>query len=104
VRRKIAQTTTPVLITRCRLTLVKYAADEAKATQLSLNRAQEVNFILERLKMLDSFPDHSNQKNCKEHLIQLMPVFADMIVTSDAQIKESLRLIFHEISRALQLP
>lgn len=37
----------------------------------------------------------------KAHLVELMPVLSDLILRNEQAIKESLRLIFLEISQAL---
>jgi len=52
IKRKIATTTTPVLINRCRETLKKYANDEMKSGNMSLprQRVSEAAFILEKLR------------------------------------------------------
>jgi hypothetical protein len=39
--------------------------------------------------------------NKKGHLIELMPVFADLVMSNEIGLKENLRFIFIEISRAL---
>jgi len=63
---------------------------------------------LERLRLLDSYPDAkilkrgiSSQKNKKEHLILLMPVFAELVLSNEKSIKDHLRLIFIDISDSL---
>jgi C-terminal region of Mon2 protein len=59
IKKKIAQTTTPVLINRCRDTLKKYASDEQKSGNMTLprQRVSEAVFILEKLRQLDCYPE-----------------------------------------------
>ena len=127
VKKRIASITTPVLINRCRDTLRKYASDEQKSGNMTLprQRVSEAVFILEKLRQLDCFPEmqhHSasplqispftmqtnmNQftmpqlKSKKGHLVQLMPIFADLVLSNEASLKEHLRLIFLDISEAI---
>jgi len=81
---------------------MKYAHDEQKSGLLSLPRQRitETVFSLEKLRSLDCYPEAKNtkQKSKKTHLIQLMPIFADLILTNEVTIKEQLRLIVNDIS------
>ena len=108
IKRKIASTTTPVLINRCRDTLKKYASDEQKSGNMTLprQRVSEAVFILEKLRQLDCYPEVAGAlpqagKSKKSHLVQLMPVFADLVLSNEASLKEHLRLIFLDISEAI---
>ncbi len=80
VRRRIAATTTPVLINRCKETLKKFVLDEQKSGTMELprQRINEVIFILEKLKSLETY--HSGNK--RGHLVNLMPIFADLIMSN----------------------
>jgi len=106
IRRKIASTTTPVLINRCRDTLKKYASDEQKSGNMTLprQRVSEAVFILEKLRQLDCYPEVTHTrggKSKKSHLVSLMPVFADLVLSNEASLKEHLRLIFLDVSEAI---
>ena len=52
IRRKIAKTTTQILLDRCKDTLNRFLYDEMKSgsIMMSQQRAEEVVFILEKLK------------------------------------------------------
>ena len=105
IKRKIATITTPVLINRCRDTLKKYAMDEMKSGNMSLprQRVSEAAFILEKLRQLDCYPEIQSQyKSKKGHLVSLMPIFAELVMSNEAGLKEHLRLIFLDISEAVQ--
>ena len=73
IKKKIANSTTPILINRCKDTLKKYSHDEQKSGSISLprQRINECVFILEKLRTLDCYPDSSigKQKYKKSHLI-----------------------------------
>ena len=73
IRKKIATITTPVLINRCRDSLKKYVADELKSgsTTLPRQRVSEVVFILDKLRILDCYPETqpAQYKNKKGHLV-----------------------------------
>lgn len=58
IRVKIAKIATPVLINRCLQTLRKFIKDEAKvgAVGIPKQRVNEIVFILENLRDLDSWP------------------------------------------------
>lgn len=68
-------------------------------------RINEACFILEKLRALDCYPEVQPEqyKSKKGHLVQLMPLFADMILSNEAQLKEHLRLIFLDIAEAISL-
>jgi hypothetical protein len=114
IKKRIATLTTPVLITRCRETLRKYASDELKSGNMTLprQRVSEAAFILEKLRLLDVYPEMNNfsslvtsgslgVRSKKGHLVSLMPIFADLIMSNEASLKEHLRLIFLDISEAI---
>ena len=105
IRKKIATITTPVLINRCRDTLKKYVADEQKSgsTTLPRQRVSEAVFILEKLRQLDCFPEvqPEHYKSKKGHLVQLMPIFADLVLSNESALKEHLRQIFLDIAEAI---
>jgi len=88
------------------------------------HRINEAVFILESLRSLDCFPESFSKvdlisinpleravipqsnlqctiSNKKGHLIELMPVFADLVMSNEVGLKENLRFIFIEISKAL---
>jgi hypothetical protein len=99
--------------------------DEIKVGSLAMprQRINEAVFILERLRTLDCYPQSFSKvdlmaisplertvlasplqcsiSNKKGHLIELMPVFADLVMSNEAGLKENLRYIFIEISKAL---
>ena len=99
--------------------------DEIKVGSFAMprHRINEAVFILERLRALDCYPQSFSKVdlmtisplertiissplqcsilNKKGHLIELMPVFADLVMSSEAGLKENLRYIFIEISKAL---
>jgi hypothetical protein len=56
IRQRIALMTTPILVNRCKLTLLKFVSDEKKSgsVQLARVRVNEVQFILSKLQMLES--------------------------------------------------
>ena len=63
IRRKIARTTTPILLERCKDTLNRFLYDEMKTglIMMSQQRAEEVVFILDKLKTLEIYPDLLNE-------------------------------------------
>lgn len=63
IRRKIAKTTTPILLDRCKDTLNRFLYDEMKSgsIMMSQQRAEEVVFILDKLKNLEVYPDLLNE-------------------------------------------
>ena len=63
IRRKIAKTTTPILLDRCKDTLNRFLYDEMKSgsIMMSQQRAEEVVFILEKLKNLEVYPELLNE-------------------------------------------
>ena len=105
IRRKIATITTPVLINRCRDSLKKYATDELKSGSMTLprQRVSEAVFTLDKLRQLDCYPEVQPEqyKNKKGHLVQLMPIFADLVLSNETNLKEHLRLIFLDIAEAI---
>lgn len=110
IKLKIARIATPILINRCRQTLKKFISDEQKvgSVGMSKGRISETVFIIERLRDLDCYPAQlisggQGQTGAftKGHLIELMPIFSELILRNEQAIKESLRLIFLEISAAL---
>ena len=73
---------------------------------LPRQRVSEAVFILEKLRQLDCYPDVTGMhtkggKSKKSHLVSLMPVFADLVLSNEASLKEHLRLIFLDISEAI---
>ena len=111
IKKKIALIATPILISRCKQTLRKFISDEQKvgSVGMSKNRISETVFIIEKLRDLDCYPSQvgaANQANpintfTKSHLIELMPIFSELVLRNEQPIKESLRLIFLEISASL---
>jgi len=77
IRKKIAQIAHPILVNRCKICLVKFISDEQKSGSVRLpgQRVSEVSFILRKLHELESID--------KDHLIQLMPVFAEMVMSNE---------------------
>jgi hypothetical protein len=84
IREKIALLTTPILINRCRTSLRKFIQDEQKSgvVKLPQTRVAEVAMILRKLYELES--------TNKDHLIQLMPIFAEMVLSNEQSLKEVL--------------
>ena len=76
---------------------------------LPRQRVSEVAFILEKLRQLDCFPEMNQSPNIiapqikskKAHLVQLMPIFADLVLSNETGLKEHLRQIFLDISEAI---
>ncbi len=64
----------------------------------------EAAFILEKLRQLDCYPTHnsSQPQSKKGHLVQLMPILAELVMSQEGALKEHLRLIFIDISEAVQ--
>ncbi|TNV71737.1 hypothetical protein FGO68_gene6704 [Halteria grandinella] len=86
---------------------------------LPRQRVSEASFILEKLRQLDVYPEmnnaftsptpHTSQipqvmgvRSKKGHLVSLMPIFADLVLSNEASLKEHLRLIFLDINEAIQ--
>ena len=63
IRKKIARTTTPILLERCKDTLQKFLYDEMRSgsIMMSQQRAEEVVFIMEKLKELEVYPGLLNE-------------------------------------------
>jgi len=98
IRKKIAQTATPVLVNRCSDILKRFGQDEKKGGMaMPRPRIAEACFIIDKLKHLDSQVGSSK----KQHLIQLMPVFAELVMTNEQELKEPLKNIFLEIASAI---
>jgi hypothetical protein len=131
IRRKIAKTTTPILLERCKETLKKFLYDEMKSgtIMMSQQRAEEVVFIIEKLRKLEVYPNLLNEivedklppnagkiqeeafekqsearneclKSTKGHLFLLVPLFAEFITSKEEMVKESLKDVFVEIALA----
>ena len=75
--------------------------DEQKIGSMELPRPRinEALFILEKLKTLETY--HKNNK--KGHLVEMMPVFADLVMSNQHELKEHLRDIFKTISTSIML-
>jgi predicted protein tyrosine phosphatase len=58
--------------------------------------------VLEKLRQLDCYPEGSNSGSKKPHLVQLMAVFAELVLSNESALKEHLRLIFLDIAEAVQ--
>jgi len=59
---------------------------------------------LEKLRQLDCYPEietGSYGGSKKGHLVQLMPIFAELVLSNETALKEHLRLIFLDISEAI---
>ena len=78
---------------RCKITLRKYITDEMKTGALPKSRVQEANLILRKLLDLEC--------GDRSYLVELMPVFADMVMTNERELKEVIRKILYEISESL---
>lgn len=125
IRKKIARTTTPILLERCRDTLQKFLYDEMRAgsIMMSQQRAEEVVFIMEKLMELEVYPDLLNEiiqedkkakkpifneeqldernailKTTKGHLYLFIPLFTEFITSKEDMIKDALKNIFMEIA------
>ncbi|CAI2383397.1 unnamed protein product [Moneuplotes crassus] len=123
IRKKIAKTTTPVLLERCQETLSKFLYDEMKSgsIMMSQQRAEEVVFIMEKLKELEIYPNLLNEividnskaptlteeqmrarnetlGSTKGHLYLLIPLFSEFITSREDMIKDMLKEIFMEIA------
>ena len=65
----------------------------------------ESAFILEKLRQLDCYPEidtgSSYGGSKKGHLVQLMPIFAELVLSNENALKEHLRLIFLDIAEAI---
>ena len=85
----------PILVNRCRQSLKKFVTDEQKAGAVPLPRSRvtEVCFTLRKLQELESVD--------KSHLLQLLPTFAELVISNEQQLKEVLRIIFLDISEAI---
>lgn len=127
IKRRIAKTTVPILIDRCKDTLNKFIYDHGFST-MSLMRVEEAIFILNKLKHLEIYPNvlcdlvsdekkmdesknqqwseeqldfrHHCLKGTKAHLFILLPLFSDLITSKEEMIKEPLKDIFLEIGKA----
>jgi len=93
IRKRIAQLATPILVNRCKITLRKYIADELKSGTLPKTRVQDAGLILRKL--------HDLECGDRSYLVELMPVFADMVMTNERELKEAIRKILYEISESL---
>lgn len=130
IKRKIAKTTTPILLERCKDTLHKFLYDEMKSGTMLMGqqRAKEVVFILEKLKNLDVYPNLLNEivednkdqelpeeqklseaqletrkeslKSVKGHLFYFIPLFSEFITSKEELIKDALKDIFLELALA----
>lgn len=131
IRRKIAKTTTPILLERCKDTLKKFLYDEMKSgpIMMSQQRAEEVVFIMEKLRKLEVYPNLLNEivedklpanagtiqeeafkkqkearneclKSIKGHLFLLVPLFSEFITSKEEMVKEPLKDLFVEIALA----
>ena len=60
---------------------------------LPRSRISEVCFTLRKLQELESAD--------KSHLLQLMPTFAELIISNEQQLKEILKAIFLDISEVI---
>ena len=58
---------------------------------------------MEKLRTLDCYTETqiNKQKNKKLHLIQLMPILADLVLSNEAAIKDHLKMIFIDISESI---
>ena len=74
---------------------------------LPRQRVTESAFILEKLRQLDCYPEietgaSSYGRTKKGHLVQLMPIFAELVLSNEAALKEHLRMIFLDIAECVQ--
>ena len=91
IKKKIALIATPILISRCKQTLKKFISDEQKvgSVGMSKNRISETVFIIEKLRELDCYPSQSAGAQAgrstftKSHLIELMPVFSELVLRNE---------------------
>ena len=93
VRARIHRVASPILVTRCQQILRKFVQDEIKSgtVRMSSQRVQEVCFVLRRLLDSDGQSDGAQ-------LMQLLPVFAEMVVTQELAIRELLQKILLRIA------
>jgi len=71
---------------------------------LPRQRVTESAFILEKLRQLDCYPEtgtSSYGRTKKGHLVQLMPIFAELVLSNEAALKEHLRMIFLDIAECV---
>ena len=123
IKVKIAKMCTPILIKRCKETLKKFLDDEIKSGSMPLSRSrlEDIKFVLEKLKVLEVYPDYIyvdekdlNEKKNKEkdmmdfillkkksHLISLLPLLSEFITTKENEIKILVKQIFRIISEEL---
>ena len=123
IKVKIAKMCTPILIKRCKETLKKFLDDEIKSGSMPLSRSrlEDIKFVLEKLKVLEVYPDYIyvdekdlNEKKNKEkdmmdfillkkksHLISLLHLLSEFITTKENEIKILVKQIFRIISEKL---
>ena len=123
IKVKIAKMCTPILIKRCKETLKKFLDDEIKSGSMPLSRSrlEDIKFVLEKLKLLEIYPDYIyidekeiEEKNQKEkdmmdfilmkkksHLISLLPLLSEFITTKEIEVKIIVKEIFRIISSEL---
>ena len=123
IKVKIAKMCTPILIKRCKETLKKFLDDEIKSGSMPLSRSrlEDIKFVLEKLKLLEIYPDYiyidekelEEKKNKekdmmdfilmkkKSHLISLLPLLSEFITTKENEVKIIVKEIFRIISSEL---
>ncbi|GAM18604.1 hypothetical protein SAMD00019534_017790 [Acytostelium subglobosum LB1] len=89
----------PVLIKRSKEVLQRFIKDERQSGQLPMptHQLSEVVFLLKELRSLSISPGWYNSKHNRPHLTDLAPTLSDCISTSEQQVKEQLKGIFHII-------
>lgn len=98
---KIAKRITPVLISRCKDLLKRFANEERMMGQMPLPKGRLIELleVLHSLRKLEIPQGVLSRPGPKAHLIELFPQLCELITAKEAEVKEALKQIFLEVSR-----
>ena len=91
----------PVFVARCKETITKFSKEEKLSGQMPLPKAKLLDMLdfLNEIKKLDIASGSFANSGKKAHLLEIFPQLCELITVKDADIKESLKQVFLEISR-----
>lgn len=99
---KIARRTVPVLLDRCKDMISRFIVEERQSGMMPLprSRQKEIAELLHSIRSLEIPEQVLNRQGPKQHLLELFPCLCELVTAKDIEIREELKELLIEVSRA----
>mmetsp|Transcript_32957 Transcript_32957/g.57855 ORF Transcript_32957/g.57855 Transcript_32957/m.57855 type:complete len:1408 (+) Transcript_32957:50-4273(+) len=99
---KIARRTVPVLLDRCKDMISRFIVEERQSGMMPLprSRQKEIAELLHNLRNLEIPEQVLNRQGPKQHLLELFPSLCELVTAKDIEIREELKELLIEVSKA----